>query len=119
MVLQKEYPWPRLWGRLLCCTNSQVRIMSPSVLLDNFVEQKYYSDNYSLLCSKSVVSAGMFRIFGQEVAELPLVATDTDYQGQVILIYCWDDFFSLDGGAYSDLMNIVLVGLFPVLVFLH
>ncbi|KAM4084156.1 hypothetical protein ACB094_08G110900 [Castanea mollissima] len=35
-----------------------------------------------LTVNKSVVSAGMFRIFGQEVAELPLVATDTDYQGQ-------------------------------------
>lgn len=35
-----------------------------------------------LTVNKSVVSAGVFRIFGQEVAELPLVATDTDYQGQ-------------------------------------
>ncbi len=49
------------------------------------------------------MSAGVFRIFGQEVAELPLVATDTDYQGQVILIYCWDSFFfPFDGGTYSD-----------------
>ncbi|CAL2264717.1 unnamed protein product [Prunus armeniaca] len=29
-----------------------------------------------------VVSAGMFRIYGAEVAELPLVATSADYQGQ-------------------------------------
>ncbi|KAB1227407.1 Chromodomain-helicase-DNA-binding protein 4 [Morella rubra] len=35
-----------------------------------------------LTVNQSVVSAGMFRIFGQEVAELPLVATDTDYQGK-------------------------------------
>lgn len=31
-----------------------------------------------------VVCAGIFRVFGQEVAELPLVATNTDCQGQVI-----------------------------------
>ncbi|XVF46788.1 hypothetical protein PTKIN_Ptkin03bG0056400 [Pterospermum kingtungense] len=29
-----------------------------------------------------VVSAGIFRIFGQEVAEIPLVATSTECQGQ-------------------------------------
>ena len=34
-------------------------------------------------CSECVVSAGIFRIFGSEVAELPLVATDTNFQGQV------------------------------------
>lgn len=41
-------------------------------------------DIYCLLCSQLVVSAGMFRIYGAEVAELPLVATSADYQGQVI-----------------------------------
>jgi len=30
-----------------------------------------------------VVSAGIFRVFGSEIAELPLVATVTDFQGQV------------------------------------
>ena len=30
-----------------------------------------------------VVSAGLLRIFGQEVAELPLVATSREYQGKV------------------------------------
>jgi len=32
-----------------------------------------------------VVSAGIFRIFGKEVAELPLIATKDEYQKQVIL----------------------------------
>jgi hypothetical protein len=30
-----------------------------------------------------VVSAGLLRIFGQEVAELPLVATSREHQGKV------------------------------------
>lgn len=34
------------------------------------------------------MSAGIFRIFGQEVAELPLVATSTDCQGQVSPVSC-------------------------------
>ncbi|KAL8089919.1 uncharacterized protein LOC141697116 [Apium graveolens] len=34
-----------------------------------------------LTVNSSVVSAGLFRIFGQEVAELPLVATGSNYQG--------------------------------------
>lgn len=37
-------------------------------------------------CSDSVVSAGIFRIFGTDVAELPLVATDNNFQGQVSII---------------------------------
>jgi hypothetical protein len=32
-------------------------------------------------------------IFGQEVVELPLVATNTNYHGQVIFIHSWDAFF--------------------------
>ncbi|KAF5192024.1 Increased dna methylation [Thalictrum thalictroides] len=35
-----------------------------------------------LTVNSFVVSAGLLRIFGQEVAELPLVATSSDYQGQ-------------------------------------
>ncbi|GLT58668.1 hypothetical protein SLA2020_315390 [Shorea laevis] len=35
-----------------------------------------------LTVNQVVVSAGIFRIFGQEVAELPLVATSTEAQGQ-------------------------------------
>lgn len=43
-------------------------------------------DMYYLICSESVVSAAMFRIYGAEVAELPLVATRADCQGQVSLV---------------------------------
>ncbi|PIA43573.1 hypothetical protein AQUCO_01900163v1 [Aquilegia coerulea] len=35
-----------------------------------------------LTVNSFVVSAGLLRIFGQDVAELPLVATSSDYQGQ-------------------------------------
>jgi len=35
------------------------------------------------LCSNTVVSAGLFRIMGSEIAELPLVATSRDSQGLV------------------------------------
>ncbi|RZC77214.1 hypothetical protein C5167_001356 [Papaver somniferum] len=35
-----------------------------------------------LTINSSVVTAGILRIFGQEVAELPLVATSSDHQGQ-------------------------------------
>jgi len=40
----------------------------------------------SLFYSQAVVSAGIFRVFGKEVAELPLIATKVEYQKQVILI---------------------------------
>ncbi|KAK1563049.1 hypothetical protein Q3G72_021459 [Acer saccharum] len=36
----------------------------------------------SIVYGQVVVSAGIFRIFGEEVAELPLVATSKDSQGQ-------------------------------------
>jgi len=41
----------------------------------------------SCFCSGVVVSAGIFRVFGSEMAELPLVATVTDFQGQVVVYY--------------------------------
>lgn len=49
-----------------------------------------YMHGYSILInfllrSSSVVSAAIFRIFGQELAELPLVATSSDCQGKVSL----------------------------------
>lgn len=52
-------------------------------LLDSYVLKA----NLVRSCSESVVSAGIFRIFGIEVAELPLVATDTNFQGQVAIIF--------------------------------
>lgn len=39
---------------------------------------------FVLFCRQEVVCAGIFRVFGQEVAELPLVATHKDWEGQVI-----------------------------------
>lgn len=51
-------------------------------------------------CSRVVVSAGVFRIFGAEVAELPLVATITDCQGQV--------FYFTYSNEYNILFYVVL-----------
>lgn len=39
-------------------------------------------------CSSVVVSAGIVRIFGSELAELPLVATSNDHQGKVVIVDC-------------------------------
>ncbi|KAK6926698.1 Zinc finger, PHD-finger [Dillenia turbinata] len=35
-----------------------------------------------LIVNSTIISAGIFRVFGKEVAEVPLVATSTDYQGK-------------------------------------
>jgi hypothetical protein len=40
-----------------------------------------------LIVNSLVVSAALLRIFGQEVAELPIVATSREYQGRVKLLY--------------------------------
>lgn len=73
-------------------------------------------DMYCLLCSESVVSAAMFRIYGAEVAELPLVATSADCQGQVSLVLLsnrcvdvwnvglWPFFFLTSAGLLPDLI---------------
>ncbi|KAK4763537.1 hypothetical protein SAY87_012975 [Trapa incisa] len=37
-----------------------------------------------LVVNQEIVSAGLLRIFGEEVAELPLVATSSDCQGQLL-----------------------------------
>lgn len=34
-------------------------------------------------CRSVVVSAGLLRIFGREIAELPMVATTREHQGKV------------------------------------
>ena len=58
---------------------------------------------FSLLvdfCSSSVVSAGLVRVLGCEVAELPLVATSREFQGQVslsLLIYIYIDMYIYNG----------------------
>ena len=82
-----------------------------------------------------VVSAGIFRIFGAEVAELPLVATVADSQGKVGFHLSNEIFFALflSSEEYCKLLNFLLKtihilivdtivtfsGLFPVPVCLH
>lgn len=40
-------------------------------------------EKVGFMCRSVVVSAGLLRIFGREVAELPLVATSRECQGKV------------------------------------
>ncbi|XP_022944249.1 uncharacterized protein LOC111448757 [Cucurbita moschata] len=56
----------------------------PSMLYGRNIRGQEFGGIYCavLTVNESVVSAGIFRIFGIEVAELPLVATDTNFQGQ-------------------------------------
>lgn len=56
----------------------------PSMLYGRNIRGQEFGGIYCavLTVNESVVSAGIFRIFGTEVAELPLVATDTNFQGQ-------------------------------------
>lgn len=39
--------------------------------------------NVHMMCSSIVVSAGLLRIFGRGIAELPIVATSKEHQGKV------------------------------------
>ncbi|KAF9594157.1 hypothetical protein IFM89_028814, partial [Coptis chinensis] len=59
-----------------------------------------------LTVNSSVVSAGLLRILGKELAELPLVATSSDYQGQG----CFQSLFSCIESylAVLNVKNIVL-----------
>ena len=41
------------------------------------------------ICRSVVVSAGLLRIFGREVAELPIVATSRKHQGKVSALIDW------------------------------
>lgn len=45
----------------------------------------FYHFILSYMHRSVVVSAGLLRIFGREVAELPLVATCREYQGKVCI----------------------------------
>ncbi|XP_022755912.1 uncharacterized protein LOC111303754 isoform X2 [Durio zibethinus] len=56
----------------------------PSMVYGRTVKGQDFGGMYCaiLTVNQVVVSAGIFRIFGQEVAEIPLVATSTEYQGQ-------------------------------------
>lgn len=59
-----------------------------------------------LVVNTVVVSAGIFRVFGQEVAEIPLVATSNDCQGKGYfqsLFNCIEDFL-----ASLNVRNLVL-----------
>ncbi|XP_011657045.1 uncharacterized protein LOC101214170 isoform X2 [Cucumis sativus] len=57
----------------------------PSMLYGRNIRGQEFGGIYCavLTVNESVVSVGIFRIFGAEVAELPLVATDTNFQGQL------------------------------------
>ncbi|KAI4322336.1 hypothetical protein L6164_022041 [Bauhinia variegata] len=63
---------------------SSGRDFIPTMLYGKNIRGQDFGGMYCavLTVNQLVVSAGLFRIFGQEVAELPLVATNTDCQGQ-------------------------------------
>ncbi|KAM7528022.1 hypothetical protein LguiB_031432 [Lonicera macranthoides] len=64
-------------------TTSRLDLIPHMVYGRNLRDQEYGGMYCAILTVNSlVVSAGIFRIFGQEVAELPLVATSSDCQGQ-------------------------------------
>ncbi|KAB2065486.1 hypothetical protein ES319_A09G092000v1 [Gossypium barbadense] len=56
----------------------------PSMVYGRSVKDQDFGGMYCamLTVNQVVVSAGIFRIFGQEVAEIPLVATSTEGEGQ-------------------------------------
>ncbi|XP_043699652.1 remodeling and spacing factor 1-like [Telopea speciosissima] len=60
------------------------RDLIPSMVYGRNIRGQEFGGMYCavLTVNSSVVSAGIFRIFGTEVAELPLVATSSDKQGQ-------------------------------------
>ncbi|KAJ4979324.1 hypothetical protein NE237_010104 [Protea cynaroides] len=60
------------------------RDLIPSMVYGRNIRDQEFGGMYCavLTANSSVVSAGMIRIFGTEVAELPLVATSSDKQGQ-------------------------------------
>ncbi|BAT90492.1 hypothetical protein VIGAN_06174600 [Vigna angularis var. angularis] len=56
----------------------------PAMVFGRNIIGEDFSGMYCMLLTvnEMVVSAGVFRVFGTEIAELPLVATVTDFQGQ-------------------------------------
>ncbi|KAF8395308.1 hypothetical protein HHK36_019251 [Tetracentron sinense] len=60
------------------------RDLIPSMVYGRNIRDQEFGGMYCaiLMVNSSVVSAGILRIFGQEVAEIPLVATCIDSQGQ-------------------------------------
>ncbi|XP_052186436.1 uncharacterized protein LOC127797506 isoform X2 [Diospyros lotus] len=56
----------------------------PHMVYGRNVRDQEFGGMYCAVLSvnSTVVSAGVIRVFGEEVAELPLVATSTDYEGQ-------------------------------------
>ncbi|KAB2073876.1 hypothetical protein ES319_A07G114800v1 [Gossypium barbadense] len=57
----------------------------PSMVYGRTVKGQDFGGMYCaiLTVNQVVVSAGIFRVFGQEMAEIPLVATSTESQGQL------------------------------------
>ncbi|CAI9293636.1 unnamed protein product [Lactuca saligna] len=46
-----------------------------------------YVDNACKLCGSTVVTTGMFHVFGENVAELPIVDTNETNQGKVLQLF--------------------------------
>ncbi|EXC24900.1 Chromodomain-helicase-DNA-binding protein 4 [Morus notabilis] len=84
------------------------RDLIPELLYGNSIMGQDFSRMYCaiLTVNQCLVSAGIFRIYGSEVAELPLVATSAEYQGQgyfQALFSCFERFL-----AFLNVKNLVL-----------
>lgn len=56
------------------------------VLFDGFLPILHFWQSLSFMSRSVVVSAGLLRVFGREVAELPIVATSREHQGKVCIL---------------------------------
>ncbi|PSR86543.1 Increased DNA methylation like [Actinidia chinensis var. chinensis] len=80
----------------------------PSMVLGKSVRDQEFGGMYCVILSvnSKIVSAGIIRFFGEKVAELPLVATSTDCQGQgyfQVLFSCIENLL-----GFLKLRNLVL-----------
>ncbi|XP_062105173.1 uncharacterized protein LOC133816873 isoform X2 [Humulus lupulus] len=126
-----DIKWRILNGKKMASNDEAVLLLSKAVAIfhDSFAPITYSSTNHDLIpamlygktsmgqdfsrmycailtVNQCVVSAGIFRIYGSDVAELPLVATRAECQGQgyfQTLFSCFERFL-----AFLNVKNLVL-----------
>ncbi|KAL7165502.1 hypothetical protein ACSBR2_041230 [Camellia fascicularis] len=81
-----SYLWQECFDPIVATSG---RDLIPVMVCGRNISVQEFGGMYCVvLIVKSVVSAGLLRIFGREVAELPLVATSRENQGKVTLFSC-------------------------------
>lgn len=110
-ILQEEHKGTRVWRDVLCSAYSQVSSFSFCPSLVPFYCCECFNNCLYVIYSSVVVSAGILRIFGQDMAELPLVATRKSFQEKVTLklfVMVSVDFFLYSGnGMHCNLKHTV------------